>query len=131
MVFMTEQQKDLERLTAWDRYQDSRKTILALKSKLEGWRKPLQTLAEKIARDQVHETDHFGIPTREEFTETVRPKRRLNTSAPFKVREISAFQWRRSLAIRWGLGLKTFLTACKVLRCVHRAHRISWLLPQT
>ena len=72
MVFMTEQQKDLERLAAWDRYQDSRETILALKSKLEGWRKPLQTLAEKIARDQVHETDHFGIPTREEFTETVR-----------------------------------------------------------
>src|SRR5438445_9382666 len=91
MVFMTEQQKDLERLAAWDRYQDSRKTILALKSKLEGWRSLASRMwkysiegdSANAAAQSLLTKSHCGYVEMHPVSERIRPS--LSSANPWSI----------------------------------------------
>jgi hypothetical protein len=66
---MTPQEKDLERLRAWDRYKEAQRSFLAHKAKVQHLEKPLGLLHHRLRFElyQVVESDFDGIPTREEF----------------------------------------------------------------
>src|SRR5712691_7641886 len=66
---MTDQERDMLRPAAWDKYKEARTGVLALESKLGNWAEPLFTLGHKIQNEisRVTVADLEGIPKLEDF----------------------------------------------------------------
>ena len=60
---MTDQEKDLARLAAWDKYQVARTDLLAHKSKLLQWRETFSALGHKMLCDlpELRDIDGVGL----------------------------------------------------------------------
>jgi hypothetical protein len=92
---MTEQEKNLARLAAWDKYQTTRTELLACKSRLTSWRDGLSALAQKMLCNliEVAEMDASAIPTPTEFTVAVREFKMAEAKYTDAVQEARRWKW--------------------------------------
>jgi hypothetical protein len=92
---MTEQEKNLARLAAWDKYQATRTELLACKSRLISWRDGLSALAQKMLCNltEVGEMDAPAIPTPNEFAVAVREFRMALAKYEGAVQEARRWNW--------------------------------------
>ena len=66
---MTDQERDLLRIAAWDRYQTTKIEFLACKAKLRKFREPMRALVEKLLVDllEISEQEASAFPVRDSF----------------------------------------------------------------
>ena len=66
---MTDQERDLLRIAAWDRYQATKTEFLACKAKLQKFREPMRALVEKLLVDllEISEQEASAFPVRDSF----------------------------------------------------------------
>jgi hypothetical protein len=90
---MTPQERDLERLWAWDRYREAKQNFLAHKAKVQQLEKPLCELHHKLRFElySLAESDFDGIPTKEEFAVRISDLRSAKTELERARKE--ATQW--------------------------------------
>lgn len=66
---VTDQEKDLLRIAAWDRYQTTKAEFLACRAKLQKFREPMRVLVEKLMVDllEISEQEASAFPVRDSF----------------------------------------------------------------
>lgn len=90
---MTEKQQQEERLAAWDDYRAARDKLLALRSKISRWSKPLGDIYSRVFGhpEKAHEDDLKSLPTPDEYAATVREMQQAHTEFMNLRRQAIAF----------------------------------------
>ncbi len=95
LIGMTEQEKNLARLAAWDRYQSTRTEVLACKSRLRDFREEMGGLMNKLAGDlcALTDLDALAIPSQTAFSLAVREFKAAEAKYTDAVQEARRWNW--------------------------------------
>jgi len=77
---VTESQQKEERLAAWDDYRATREKLLALRSRISRWNRPLGDVYARVFSNpsNAREDDLRNLPTADEYAATVREMRQAH-----------------------------------------------------
>src|ERR1700682_2211980 len=92
---MTDQERDLQRVQAWDAYQSTRTTFLACRKKLQDWATPLINLGNRLKHQlgNVGDLDVQSIPNQQLFINAVHEYQTARTNFERARAEASRFNW--------------------------------------
>ena len=92
---MTDQERDLLRIAAWDRYQATKTEFLACKAKLQKFREPMRVLVEKLLVDllEISEQEVLAFPVRDSLITTFQEFRAAAQKYEDAIDEARKFNW--------------------------------------